>query len=351
MSLPTFPNMPDDFTFDKSIYQIITSIAMEEIGLSHIINAEGEKIQYVLGTLEGVCPPAPPTIEEILAVNKSVRDTLQQVAFNQMFLSSKMSAALDAYAENKKEENGGGDDPLPTTLPCVIDAIVLPPRLTGDIVDWIAIASYEGYYLIVRTHYININEGHTDDPSFQFVPYGSTNNYTYSSVRSFINKWFSGPAPGTADSLPLDAVMRNFTMQNNALTVLGSGSSLTGGLTNGFSIPTNVQISSGASDVAFALSFCEAANFISKTYSTTGSGITAPSNLTASQNFDLITIPSHLGQFYNMWHRSPGVNTSTAGTLSITGRAFQSPLASDDDPGLIYPALWVKGDILKGRSG
>ena len=50
MSLPVFPDIPKDFTFEDSIFQILTSIAMEEIGLSHIINAEGEKLQYVLGT-------------------------------------------------------------------------------------------------------------------------------------------------------------------------------------------------------------------------------------------------------------------------------------------------------------
>jgi len=34
---------------EDAISQIISSIAMEELGLSHILNAEGEKIQFVLG--------------------------------------------------------------------------------------------------------------------------------------------------------------------------------------------------------------------------------------------------------------------------------------------------------------
>lgn len=51
MSLPKFPINPADITRDDAINMILTSIAMEEVGLSHILNAEGEKIQYVLGTL------------------------------------------------------------------------------------------------------------------------------------------------------------------------------------------------------------------------------------------------------------------------------------------------------------
>lgn len=106
MSLPRFPDVPDGYTINDSIAQVITSIAMEEIGLSHIINAEGEKLQYILGTLEVTGPdggsnnrplPAPPTIEQLLEVNESVKDMLNQVSFSQMFLMGKMQAALGAY--------------------------------------------------------------------------------------------------------------------------------------------------------------------------------------------------------------------------------------------------------------
>jgi len=104
MSLPNFPDLPENFTYDKSINQILTSIAMEEIGLSHILNAEGEKLQYVLGTLEDFKPLEPPTIDQVLEVNESVKDMLQQVAFNQMFLSAKMSGALKSYLQFKELE-------------------------------------------------------------------------------------------------------------------------------------------------------------------------------------------------------------------------------------------------------
>jgi len=93
MSLPSFPK--PKITRDDAINQILSSIAMEELGISHILNAEGEKIQYALGTLEGTENPQA-TIDEVLAVNESVQRTLQATAQNQMILKNKMAAALSA---------------------------------------------------------------------------------------------------------------------------------------------------------------------------------------------------------------------------------------------------------------
>jgi hypothetical protein len=95
MSLPQFPTNDNSKspTRDEAINQILSSIAMEELGLSHIINAEGEKLQYVLGTLSGTSGPAV-TMDQVLQVNESVQKTLETVAYNQMFLKSKMTEAL-----------------------------------------------------------------------------------------------------------------------------------------------------------------------------------------------------------------------------------------------------------------
>ncbi|SDC78460.1 hypothetical protein SAMN05421737_1193, partial [Shouchella lonarensis] len=52
MSQPSMPNFTPTITLTRSdvINLLLASIAMEEMGLAHIINAEGEKIQYALGT-------------------------------------------------------------------------------------------------------------------------------------------------------------------------------------------------------------------------------------------------------------------------------------------------------------
>lgn len=94
MSQPSFPINPD-ITREDAVNQILSSIAMEELGLNHVINAEGEKLQYVLGTLSGLTGPVA-TIEDILATNESVQNLLQNASYNQLLLRSKMQQALSA---------------------------------------------------------------------------------------------------------------------------------------------------------------------------------------------------------------------------------------------------------------
>jgi len=81
---------------DEAINRILSSIAMEELALSHVINAEGEKIQYVIGTLDDNMPPQPATIEDVLRVNESVERTLEVATRKQMILTQKMTEALRA---------------------------------------------------------------------------------------------------------------------------------------------------------------------------------------------------------------------------------------------------------------
>jgi len=104
----SFPNIPPvnacvNITTENSANLLLASIAFEELGLAHIINAEAEKIQYVLGTLEAsqdTCspkcppPPEPPTTDELLEINRSVNETLKNVIRKEMLLQLKLEDTL-----------------------------------------------------------------------------------------------------------------------------------------------------------------------------------------------------------------------------------------------------------------
>ena len=231
-----------------------------------------------------------------------------------------------------------------TDTPVGASGRVLNNNKTGD-GTWIEIARNGGYSLIVRAAFINVNQGHSGDPAFQFVPYGQTNDYGSSIVRTDINNWFNRSTSGSIDSLGANAGLRQFTVQNNAGSVLGSGSEASGGLSNGFSKPTDIKISSGSDDVAFALSYCECANFLSDYYVLTAGGGYADSSPIAVSNYGKLTIPQIW--CYGMWLRSPGDNQDyqTAGALDYTGHAYQFHITHENEHGLIYPALWVDSAI------
>lgn len=96
----SMPNIPDvdatiNITLEDSVNLLLASVAFEELGLAHIINAEAEKIQYILGTLEGQTPPATtPTIAELMEINRSVERTLRNVLKNQMLLQFKLEDTI-----------------------------------------------------------------------------------------------------------------------------------------------------------------------------------------------------------------------------------------------------------------
>lgn len=94
MSLPAFPQPEPPLTREGSLNEIIASVAAEELSLSHILNAEGEKLQYVLGTLPGLSETASP--EEVMKINRSVQSTLAGVMEQQMLLAAKLSDVMTA---------------------------------------------------------------------------------------------------------------------------------------------------------------------------------------------------------------------------------------------------------------
>ncbi len=94
MSQANIPNITPTITVtrDDAINLLLTSIAIEELSLGHIIHAEAEKLQYAIGTLPGLTVPA--SVSDLLLVNASLRQTLQDVAKKEILLQSKLDNIL-----------------------------------------------------------------------------------------------------------------------------------------------------------------------------------------------------------------------------------------------------------------
>ena len=143
MSMPSFPKNGANMTREQALTMVIASIAMEESALSRIIDAEGDKLRYILDRCQeaGGCEEAP---KEILEANESVTRLLDAVAQNQAILRNKLALALEA---------GGGcppEPPCPPKPPCPPPCPPRPPcppipcpekslmqlRLSGDGFLW-----------------------------------------------------------------------------------------------------------------------------------------------------------------------------------------------------------------------
>lgn len=127
MSYPNLPNLTPTVSLTRSdvVNMLYSAVAMEELGLAHIINAEGEKIQYALGTLAGVSGPAA-TLQDILNVNANVQSMMDTVFRQEMMLESRLRTVADIPTEPGATGIAG-----PTGLPGLVSSV---NGLTGDVV-------------------------------------------------------------------------------------------------------------------------------------------------------------------------------------------------------------------------
>lgn len=81
MSMPKI--IGSDTTREQSITDIISSVSLEQTALSHVLNAEGEKLQALM-EMQSV------TTEELLTINNSVTDTVESIIQLESMLMSKL---------------------------------------------------------------------------------------------------------------------------------------------------------------------------------------------------------------------------------------------------------------------
>jgi hypothetical protein len=97
------PNIPDikpkiELCFEETVNLLLTSIALEELSLAHIMNAEAEKIQEVVKT------PGCNKIDDLLCIDKSVEHMMRDVIKKEMLLEFKFENILDLIDDKKKKD-------------------------------------------------------------------------------------------------------------------------------------------------------------------------------------------------------------------------------------------------------
>ncbi|MEG2457771.1 MAG: hypothetical protein RSB41_02650 [Bacilli bacterium] len=86
MSMPIIK--PGTITREESVGNIIESISMEESGISHVLNAEAEKLNKVISN-----PNVTP--QELININKSVKNTVDNVINLELSLKNKLNLFTD----------------------------------------------------------------------------------------------------------------------------------------------------------------------------------------------------------------------------------------------------------------
>jgi len=99
VSMPSIPDIKPEIHIKRHdvLNLLLSSIALEEMGLSHIINAEGEKLQRVIQMKES-------SLNDLLEVNDSVERMLRNVIKNQMLLHFKLEDVIKLEKMSNCEE-------------------------------------------------------------------------------------------------------------------------------------------------------------------------------------------------------------------------------------------------------
>ncbi len=89
MSMPVID--PGTTTLNQALADVIESIALQEAGLSHIINAEGEILQYFIDPCGKRFTP-----EDLACTNHSIESLINSISAIEQSLTSKMQTVLEA---------------------------------------------------------------------------------------------------------------------------------------------------------------------------------------------------------------------------------------------------------------
>ncbi|AST05588.1 hypothetical protein AF2641_00920 [Anoxybacillus flavithermus] len=108
MGFPNVPHIKPEIHVDRddALDLLLMSIALEELSLAHILNAEGEKIQFALEALQQR-KTKQSVIDDLLKVNRSVNSVLRNVIKEEILLQFKQENVLDVIECEEDEDDEG----------------------------------------------------------------------------------------------------------------------------------------------------------------------------------------------------------------------------------------------------
>lgn len=95
MGMPEFKN--SGISRSQAITDIIESIALEQTALSHVLNAEGEKIQKVVAL-----STMPADVNKMLSTNKSVKHMVNSITRLEVLLQTKLELFSECLCEEEE---------------------------------------------------------------------------------------------------------------------------------------------------------------------------------------------------------------------------------------------------------
>jgi len=95
LSMPEIPPQHHRPNICQTTIDLLESIALEEMALSHVLNAEAEKIQYFIGHLS----PCTPT-EVLSDFNIIINETLETVIMKEWLLLRKLEKVTRFYTKH-----------------------------------------------------------------------------------------------------------------------------------------------------------------------------------------------------------------------------------------------------------
>ncbi len=100
MGMPQVPKRDHLPSIEEVVIQILESVALEELAMAHIINAEGEKMQALVKQMDksNVCSDC------ISGAFKNTNATINSLIMKEWIMLNKIKTALEIYTEFEKEE-------------------------------------------------------------------------------------------------------------------------------------------------------------------------------------------------------------------------------------------------------